>query len=72
MEERLRALDLSRIPPNLEQDPTLKADSLVHLLLQGLQSKDNNMINVSINVYILFIIYYMYYDNYTLFAKNEC
>lgn len=48
MEERLKALDLSKIPPNLEQESTLKADSMVHLLLQGLQSKDVNMINVSI------------------------
>lgn len=46
MEERLRALDLSKIPPNLEeQEPVLRADSMVHLLLQGLQSKDSNMIN---------------------------
>lgn len=70
MEERLRALDLSRIPPNLEQDQTLKADSLVHLLLQGLQSKDNNMINASINVYILFFIYCKCYHNFALFVKN--
>lgn len=71
MEERLRALDLSRIPPNLEQDQTLKADSLVHLLLQGLQSKDNNMINASINVYILFFIYCkLCYHNFALFVKN--
>lgn len=70
MEERLRALDLSRIPPNLEQDSSLKADSLVHLLLQGLQSKDNNMINVNINVYILFFIYYKCCQTFVLFVKN--
>lgn len=51
MEEKLRALDLSKIPPNLDdQDPTLKADSMVHLLLQGLQSKDNNLLNVSLSI----------------------
>ncbi|XP_035221166.1 WD repeat-containing protein 43-like [Stegodyphus dumicola] len=46
MEERLRALDLSKIPENLdEHEPAIKSDSMVHLLLQGLQSKDNNMLN---------------------------
>ncbi|GBM73312.1 WD repeat-containing protein 43 [Araneus ventricosus] len=45
MEERLKALDLSTTPKNLTEEPAIKSDSMVHLLLQGLQSKDNNMLN---------------------------
>ncbi|XP_054707901.1 WD repeat-containing protein 43-like [Uloborus diversus] len=46
MEERLKALALSKIPESIEEtESTVTFDSMVHLLLQGLQSKDNNMLN---------------------------
>ncbi|CAL1265776.1 unnamed protein product [Larinioides sclopetarius] len=45
MEERLKALDLSTTPKNLTEEPAIKSDSMVHLLLQGLQSKDNSMLS---------------------------
>lgn len=46
MEQRLKALDLTTTPENVVE-PVIKSDSRVHLLLQGLQSKDNDMLNVS-------------------------
>ncbi|KAG8185554.1 hypothetical protein JTE90_017559 [Oedothorax gibbosus] len=46
MEVQLKALELTTTPESrTEQEPVIKADSKVHVLLQGLQSKDNNMLN---------------------------
>ncbi|GIY94128.1 WD repeat-containing protein 43 [Caerostris extrusa] len=46
MEERLKALELSKTPKDLpEEEPSIKLDSMRHLLLQGLQSKDNDILN---------------------------
>nr|XP_042899454.1 WD repeat-containing protein 43 isoform X2 [Parasteatoda tepidariorum] len=46
MEERLKALDLKKSPNEIsENEAAVKSDSMVHLLLQGLQSRDNNMLN---------------------------
>lgn len=54
MEVRLKALELVTTPESrTEQEAIIKADSKVHVLLQGLQSKDNNMLNVSIFFFII-------------------
>ncbi|GFT43799.1 WD repeat-containing protein 43 [Nephila pilipes] len=45
IEEHLRALDLGKTAKSVTEEPTLKSDSMVHLLLQGLQSKDKEMLN---------------------------
>ncbi|GFT68961.1 hypothetical protein NPIL_677521 [Nephila pilipes] len=41
----LKALNLGKTPKTVAEEPTLKSDSMVHLLLQGLQSKDKEMLN---------------------------
>ncbi|GFS53498.1 WD repeat-containing protein 43 [Trichonephila inaurata madagascariensis] len=45
IEEHLKALDLGNTPKTVEEEPSIKSDSMVHLLLLALQSKDNNMLN---------------------------
>lgn len=45
IEEHLNALDLGKIPKTSNNAPSIKSDSMVHLLLQGLQSKDSNMLH---------------------------
>ncbi|GFR31657.1 WD repeat-containing protein 43 [Trichonephila clavata] len=45
IEEHLKALDLGQTPKTVKEEPSIKSDSMVHLLLLALQSKDNNLLN---------------------------
>ncbi|GFS56566.1 hypothetical protein NPIL_209621, partial [Nephila pilipes] len=45
VEEHLKALDLGKTPKTVTEELTLKSDSMSHLLLQGHQSKDKEMLN---------------------------
>ncbi|GFU88020.1 WD repeat-containing protein 43 [Trichonephila clavipes] len=45
IEEHLKVLDLGKTPKTVEEEPSIKSDSMVHLLLLALQSKDKNMLN---------------------------
>ncbi|XP_013780540.1 WD repeat-containing protein 43-like [Limulus polyphemus] len=45
MEERLNALHLEKLPETSSSKGTPRADNMVHLLLQGLQSKDSKLLN---------------------------
>ena len=47
IEERLGEIDLSREKGGVKETPSLQTDNFAVLLVQGLESKDANILNVS-------------------------
>lgn len=58
IEERLEQVELSAIGKGGEKGiSTLKTDSYAVLLVQGLESKDKNILNVSLSSFVCLFLY---------------